>query len=159
MWCRSCCQNDDTMNGFNGVNDTMRLANLEEEIVGDTNEIVPPASVSETHSSMLHSKESAFADGPLEYRVQIAKVDGRLGIVVGYTDEDDAVARVTKILDGSAMDSWNKANPSRQVLVEYAILEVNGVMAAPAICDEIRRSSELNMLVRKVGPDDIVPPV
>mmetsp|Transcript_43812 Transcript_43812/g.79999 ORF Transcript_43812/g.79999 Transcript_43812/m.79999 type:complete len:161 (-) Transcript_43812:213-695(-) len=153
MCCRSCCQADDA-NAW--ITDRKgRQAGMDEEVVKGGPIAVPPVVLSQPAGTVVEQKDGIDDAAPSEYRVIVSKREGRLGIIIGYTDEDDAMARVTKVVDGSAVDDWNKQNNGRQVLVDYFILEVNGVTSAPGICDEIRRSEQVNLLVRRPSPEEL----
>mmetsp|Transcript_44051 Transcript_44051/g.80499 ORF Transcript_44051/g.80499 Transcript_44051/m.80499 type:complete len:150 (+) Transcript_44051:75-524(+) len=140
MWCRSCCSNDDML----AATTATKTTGLEEEVVDDCAKVAVPPAVARAEEGSAKS----FPSEGQPYRVKVTKVDGRLGVVIGYLDEEDAQARVTQILDGSAMDAWNLQNPDRPVLPNYVVLEVNGATSAAEICKEIRVSTEIDMLVQ-----------
>mmetsp|Transcript_5840 Transcript_5840/g.13929 ORF Transcript_5840/g.13929 Transcript_5840/m.13929 type:complete len:159 (+) Transcript_5840:50-526(+) len=151
MCCRSCCQTEDISSW---VTDRKgRQSNTDEEVVSGA--APSPVVLSQPAGTIVEQKDGVNRETPVEYCVIVSKRDGRLGIIIGYTDEDDAMARVTKVVEGSAVDEWNKYNPSRQVLVDYFIVEVNGVKTAPGICDEIRKSEQVTILVRRPSPDEL----
>mmetsp|Transcript_1076 Transcript_1076/g.3008 ORF Transcript_1076/g.3008 Transcript_1076/m.3008 type:complete len:152 (+) Transcript_1076:77-532(+) len=141
MWCRGCCSNDDMLAAT-----TATVTGFEEEVLRNEDEsskmAVPPA------VSRADGAENSGKLGDQAYRVKVTKVQGKLGVVIGYLDEEDAQARVTQILPGSAMEAWNVHNPDRPVLANFVVLEVNGSTSAAEICREIRESNTIDMLVQ-----------
>mmetsp|Transcript_24754 Transcript_24754/g.57158 ORF Transcript_24754/g.57158 Transcript_24754/m.57158 type:complete len:174 (-) Transcript_24754:47-568(-) len=165
MCCRSwsCCQNNDMV----GSLATSEKASKEEELLDEYYDMSaarttaaaqwaakkdsePSEGKSEVIQEALEAVERVGHEPePLTYRVTLSKVDGKLGVVIGYTDEPDTVARVTQIFTGSAVDAWNQNNPDKPIKAHYIILEVNGVQNAQEVCDEIRRADQLSMLIQE----------
>eukprot|EP00927_Polykrikos_kofoidii_P015999 TRINITY_DN1717_c0_g1_i1.p1 TRINITY_DN1717_c0_g1~~TRINITY_DN1717_c0_g1_i1.p1 ORF type:complete len:283 (-),score=46.03 TRINITY_DN1717_c0_g1_i1:298-1146(-) len=81
-----------------------------------------------------------------EFEVWIAKGDEPLGIGVSCKKSCEGL-RVNKVSEG-LVSAWNAANPTRQILENDRIVEVNGLRGEPKrLLDTVKSASDLTMTV------------